>query len=376
MNRELRKKAEQQLYQSEQETEKELQELRIHQIELEMQNEELQRIQLQLEDEKKRYYNLYNMAPCGYLSLDQGAVIRRCNQSFSDMLGILTSPVGKAFSDFILKEDKDTFLGRYHAFFREPGTKKIDLRLVATGNKNHSIWVQLTGRRETMKEHSMLLLVVTDVSEIKSAHQKVSALLDEKSILLKEVHHRIKNNLALIGASISITVSNDQECSILELIRARLNIMADLYDILFHSGEYGRIFLPAYIRDIGGLHEEMYHDASEKWITYTMDDVTVSEKTALVIGIIISEIITNSVKHASSNSEMLFMNITLKIKDEHSALIQISDNGMAIPYEKAEPTDSGGFGSELIEALSSYLKGSVNTERLDTGFRITVSFSY
>lgn len=148
-----------------------LQELQIHQIELEMQNEQLQQIQEELLDAKKEMTQIFEQAPIGYLILNDNAEILKSNYAIEELLGYQSYELNKFryFSHFIYENDLIIFNSRYHAFFKQPESKTIKLRLK---NKNGDIIpVELTGRlvkpisqKKHINETNQLLLNIVDVS--------------------------------------------------------------------------------------------------------------------------------------------------------------------------------------------------------------------
>ncbi len=104
--------------------------LSVHQIELELQNEELRNTQIQLEYARDRYTRLYHQAPEGYLSLDVSGVIRQFNQTFADMMGDQQIDLtGRPLVDLMSGTDRDIFLSRFRAFFKNPEGKSMDVTL-------------------------------------------------------------------------------------------------------------------------------------------------------------------------------------------------------------------------------------------------------
>ena len=93
---------------------KTIHELRVHQIELKMQNEELRRIHEELEEARDRYSNLYDFAPVGYLTVNDGGIIEEANLTFATLMGMERSAfVGRPFSRFVQRKDQDVYYLRY-----------------------------------------------------------------------------------------------------------------------------------------------------------------------------------------------------------------------------------------------------------------------
>ena len=148
--------------------------LSVHQIELELQNEELRNAQNQLERTRDSYARLYHQAPVGYLSLDASGIIRQINQTFAEMLDQRgTDLAGQPLSSFIAVSDRDVFLARFKAFFKNPDGKNIEIRFHKKGRRD--FLARLTARAETdtpalarQPGVPLLLVIVTDISAYKA----------------------------------------------------------------------------------------------------------------------------------------------------------------------------------------------------------------
>ena len=148
--------------------------LSVHQIELELQNEELRSAQNQLEHTRDSYARLYHQAPVGYLSLDASGIIRQTNQTFAEMLDQRGADlVGQPLGSFMDGLDRDVFLARFKAFFKNPDGKSIEVRFHKKGSRD--FLAHLTARTETNMPAfarqpgvPLLLMIVTDVSARKA----------------------------------------------------------------------------------------------------------------------------------------------------------------------------------------------------------------
>lgn len=150
------------------ETKKIVHELEVHQIELEMQNEELIATQEELEKTKKRYFDLYDMAPIGYCTLDEKWLIEEANLAISNLLGLDRNKLIKhLFSHFICPEDQDIYYLYRKKIFASEEQQECELRM--TGADKTPFWVYLTALREA----NVVRLMVKDISERKIFEEKL-----------------------------------------------------------------------------------------------------------------------------------------------------------------------------------------------------------
>ena len=155
--------------------------LKVHQIQLEMQNDELLKTQTELEIVRARYFDLYAMAPVGYLTLTEAGLIQEANLMAANLLGVTRNLlVKRLFSSFILPADQDKFYLHRKQLLQSDGPKKIELRLV----RPHGLpnWIKLeTNLIPGGNRHEMFRLVISDINERKAMEQVLrqsSAMFD------------------------------------------------------------------------------------------------------------------------------------------------------------------------------------------------------
>ena len=143
-----------------------LHELRVHQIELEMQNDELRRVELELEAQRRRYFTYFDLAPVGYVTLDDRGIVRDANRPGALLLGVEGRDlVGRPFRDFVSAADRDAY-GRHLAWLKQSGwSQSCDVRLQSRGAE--PFWARLEWRLQTAADGEPLRyhIAFTDVHE-------------------------------------------------------------------------------------------------------------------------------------------------------------------------------------------------------------------
>ncbi len=146
--------------------------LHVHQVELELQNNELLQTQRQLEMAKEKYYQLFNQAPVGYISVDEAGIIMKSNQAFLDMLDYPFSSLNKRpLIQFIVQDDRNTFLGLFRQYSRHRQTGTFDVRLETSEKKIIDVQLNIKSNANfpiNAKEDQSTLIAITDISEKKS----------------------------------------------------------------------------------------------------------------------------------------------------------------------------------------------------------------
>ena len=350
-------------------------ELRVHQIELEMQNDELKRMQAELEVSHEKYFDLYDLAPVGYITLSGKGLIVESNLTAAALLGVARSSLEKQpLSLYILPEDHDTY---YHHSKQLFGTEKpqvFELRMVR--NNGERFWARLEGTAVRGGECGPLCrVIICDISESRLAGEQVKKLLAERELLLKEVHHRIRNNMSTIKSLLSLQSSalkDPAAVAALRDIESRVKSMIVLYDKLYLSANFREVSMKEYFPTLIDEIASGFPGRKSVRIDTHIEDFTMSAKALFPVGIIVNEILTNAMKHAFHERSDGVITVSASAKDRR-VVISIGDNGALIK----EPVDGGehaGFGLELIHLLTEQINGTMTIER-HNGMRYVLEFT-
>jgi len=222
---------------------------------------------------------------------------------------------------------------------------------------------------------------VTDITARKAAETKIKALLEEKSLILKEVHHRIKNNMATVVSLLNLQAETLQEPVARDALLAaagRVQSMMLLYEKLYTGEMVGSAkasdYIPALIQDI------LYNMDAPIHITpvISVADINLEIKTLQSLGILINELVTNAIKYAFIASREGIISIDLH-QEEDSYVLEVADNGcgMAVASPRvgtsAGEAHKDGFGMTLVRLLVEQLQGTLQIQS-DQGTRIILRF--
>ncbi len=197
------------------------------------------------------------------------------------------------------------------------------------------------------------------VTEYNISRRRLETSLMEKETLLKEVHHRVKNNLQLISSILNLQSTYLEDDSLLQYFKesqSRIFTMASVHEELYESENFQKIDLGTFLSRIV---PDLVHLYSQKtMITYEVeaDKILVELNLAIPVGLIANEIITNSIQHAFPGYQSGHIYISCR-KANHTIELNISDNGIGIPasYNAAEPQS---LGIQLIDTLVKQIHAS------------------
>lgn len=192
-------------------------------------------------------------------------------------------------------------------------------------------------------------------SEMNRVNQQVTDSLAEKEILIKELHHRVKNNLQLISSLLSIQLNDETQTEIIGALTNasnRVKSISDIHQQLYKSDSLSKIQLLQYLKELAASLQISFGQHSEDSFEVEGGDLLVEINDAISIGLICNELISNSIKHARRAGEPLLVKIAISY--EQMLSIHYTDNG------KGPENDSGqkkGTGMKLIELLTRQLHG-------------------
>lgn len=219
-----------------------------------------------------------------------------------------------------------------------------------------------------------ILCISHDVSRRKEDEERIRRLLREKDAFLAEIHHRVKNNINLIASLLSLQARKTavpEAATALHEARGRLESMLRLYERLYHSEDYSRVQLGAYIEELSKSFEQTYGHGSVRIVTQ-VDEVSARIDSAIPVGIIANELITNAAKHAFPDGREGIIMVSLRRRGAGEIELSVADDGIGLPESLTvdEPTS---FGLRLVHVLAAQIGGSVSTTR-DHGTRFSVAF--
>lgn len=216
--------------------------------------------------------------------------------------------------------------------------------------------------------------IARDITQRREMEKKLEKALEDKEILMKEIHHRVKNNLMMISSLLNIQSHyiKDQEVKdIFAESQNRANSMALLHQELYESGDMNDIELSEYLRS---LSTEIMHSYNSKNksvdLTLDLEQGTIDVDRAIPIGLIATETIINSFKHAfpEGNGKILIK----FFKENDSFVLIISDNGVGFP-ENLDFRSQGNMGMMLINGLINQIDGSIDMKR-ENGTTFIIKF--
>jgi PAS domain S-box-containing protein len=290
------------------------------------------------------------------------------------------SPVGPSISGEDGDRLRDLMIDEIaHDTERDPSRSiTIELKETLRGN-GKTIWTEnkATFIRDEHGRAVGILSITRDITTRKQAEEQIQKSLNEKEVLLKEIHHRVKNNLQIIMSLINLQKSripNDDIRNLFSQCTTRIKAMALIHEMLYHSRDLSSIDMKDYattlISELKSLYDAM--TGSTK-LELSLNSVLLGIDQAIPCGLIINELVSNAFKYAFPDRLDRQGTISVSLCERDNTVeISVKDNGIGIPAQ-VNIADCGTLGLSLVTMLTKQLKGTLNMSN-DGGTGFTISF--
>jgi PAS domain S-box-containing protein len=328
----------------------------------------------QREDETK-FRGLLESAPDGIVVVDSEGKIVIVNSQTEKMFGYSRDELlNQKIEILVPQRFHGTHVADRTNYGTTPQTRPMGAGRALTGRKKDGtefpVEISLSPLRT---EHGMLVMsIVRDITDRRRAEELIQASLREKEALLREIHHRVKNNLQITSSLLRLQASSIDDEKTREVFagtQLRIRSMALVHEKLYQSTNLSEINFPEYLRTLADLLFQSFGtDPSKVEFTIEGDEVLLPVDIAVPCGLIVNELLSNALKHAFPDGKGTIV-VGLTATDG-SCAISVRDNGVGLP-PNVEGQGST-LGLQLVRALVQQIEGTMDIDRsAGTQFRIT-----
>jgi two-component sensor histidine kinase len=266
-----------------------------------------------------------------------------------------------------------------YAYLFEKTREKTQESLTTQNDVLHNTLLNLHAAQERLQAHRHDLELIVkertgdlkktnerlhlEIVERKEAEEKIAASLKEKEVLLKEIHHRVKNNLQMIDSLLNLQstkINHKRSINLLKESQNRVRSMALIHEKLYQSDSLSEILFDEYILDLTHFLFQSYGADSDKLeLKADLESISIDIDTAVPLGLIINELISNSLKHAFPKNNRGEINFALHMVNADKINLTVSDNGVGIPKGLLLENRKS-LGLELIRLLVDQLDGDID----------------
>lgn len=318
---------------------------------------------------------VFEFAPDAELLIDQRGHIVRANAQAESLFGYSRQElVGRPVEVLIPQR----FAGR-HVTYRDGYVTSPRLRPMGAGvdlfarrKDDTEVPVDILLNSLDTAQGPLVLAVVRDITARKRADEQLRASLREKETLLNEVHHRVKNNLAVIASTFylqSTYVANEQAQLVLQHCQDRVRSMALVHERLYHSGDFASLDFGEYARELAtGLFENYALRPVTVRLTLDLEPVVIELQRAVPAALVLNELIANALEHAFPGGRRGEVAVRLRARPRGGLCLEVVDDGVGMSPDAALDRP-GSFGMRLLTSLARQLDGHIASSRATTAPR-------
>lgn len=316
-----------------------------------------------------------------FFLLDENMDITTINQATKDLLGFVDSElIGKPIHN-VFAEDQKSLFEQNPFNNNKKSITNIETMFKSKNGQLIPVFLSLSLIEGDNSQRLGIVCIGNDISDIKLAENKIKASLEEKKLLLQEIHHRVKNNLQIISSLLSLQSGYVKEKEDLELFKEsqnRVRSMAFIHEQLYQSSNFTNIDFAVYVQNLISYLSYSY-SLNPSYINFKLDidNVSLDISTAIPCGLIINELVTNSIKYAFpmiKYCESLDNTFTVTDKNlneiciylhsykEEEFILIVSDNGTGLP-ESINFANTKTLGLQLVNSLVDQLDGTIELDR-------------
>lgn len=327
---------------------------------------------------EKLMRDLLESAPDAMVIVDGKGVIRLVNSQTEKLFGfprqeLFDQPIEKLMPQRY-RAQHPSYRGGYHSNPRvRPMGADLDLFAMRQDGSEFPVEISLSPLKTA--EGTLIVSTIRDVSNRKHAEQVMLESLKEKETLLKEIHHRVKNNLAVISSLFSLQAANlDDEAmkTILRQSQDRVRSMAMVHESLY-SRDLAAVDFAEYVTNLSTQLIGSYSLSADQVRLFTeLEPVLLPIDTAVPCGLILNELVTNALKHGLPQGRKGELHLALRRAAGQTLVLEVRDNGQGLPPD-FDLNSGTSLGKRLIRSLIRQLGGEVQFLQASPGTRVVLT---
>ena len=320
--------------------------------------------------------NLFDYANAPIIVWDPQFRITSFNHAFETLTGRTSAEVlGKRLEILFPPEQSEASMELIQLKLSDERREVVELNIQhMDGSLRTVLWNSATLLSADGKIPIATISQIQDITGRKIAEEKIKNLLAEKELILKEVHHRIKNNMATVKGLFSLqadTLKNPEAVAALKDASGRVQSMVVLYEKLYQSIGFDKVAASNYLTSLVDEIVANFPDSAKVKVDKKIADFVLNAKKLQPLGIIINELLTNIMKYAFTGRSDGLITVSVELKGNRVSLA-IQDNGKGMP-DTVDFENSTGFGLRLVSILTKQLAGTIRIEH-GNGTRVILEF--
>lgn len=300
-----------------------------------------------------------------YVSPQAKAILGYPAESWTDM---------NFWASIIDPDDRDRAVSYCMGEVQKCKDHALEYRAIASDG--HTVWLRdivkvIAGEKGPEK----LIGIMLDITDQKLSEARLESSLKEKEVLLREVHHRVKNNMAVINAMSNLQANYMTDKEAIRALRdnqGRIRSMALVHEQLYESENFTDISVERYVRKLASNFLAAYTMAKRDIIEFDVKEFSLNLDSLIPCGLIINELLTNAIKYAFDDFDAARIRITFYKNNDGDVILSISDNGKGLPADLDIMT-SKTLGFRLVRTLCDQIDATLSVESRE-GTTVSLTF--
>jgi PAS domain S-box-containing protein len=335
------------------------------------------RVEKDLRESEQRYRTLVDRSSFGiFVSRIDGSLIHANPRmvemaGYDDVQDLTAAPAAGLYAD---SADRERLLKE----LREKGSvENFEVRALKKDGTPHWVSVSAVLQKDWTGKAREIHGIAEDITERKAAREKIKAALHEKEVLLREIHHRVKNNLAVVSSLLGLQsrhARDDYHRKMFLESQDRIRSMALAHEKLYQAENLSAINSKDYLTSlVHHLTSALGHVGFDVQIQTRIAEVDLDLETGVTLGLIVTELLSNCLKHAFPDDGGGTISLDLRENDSSTLELSVADNGVGLPQHVHLDKPST-LGLDLVRIFSRQLRGQLEVRR-DGGTEIILRFS-
>jgi PAS domain S-box-containing protein len=329
-----------------------------------------------LRESRQRYDDLLNSIDEGFVALDAEEVFLEANPAAERILGVEHGAlVGRSLFDFLDDEGKKITEEQVRKNRSKLLTTEYVSPIIRGDGRRRSLLISAQPVSKTQGVYRGSVSVVRDISDEIAARKELTALVEKKELLMKELQHRVKNTLTLVSSILQLSereLADEKSISAMEEAQARIVAMSKIYEQLYLTESVESLDFALYLRNLANGIFETYSSLVPKVsLSIKSPSTHIDTKRAISLGLIVNELLTNAIKHAFGPDKEGHIAVDFSTEG-NKALLVVSDDGRGLD-ELESMSSSATLGIQLVRVLVEQIEGALSVES-SKGTRISVAF--
>jgi len=312
-----------------------------------------------------KFRGLLESAPDGIVVVGPDAKITIVNSQTEKMFGYTREElIGQPVEILVPMRSRDEHVKYRNGYMEDSRTRPMGAGRVLSGRKKDGseLPVEISLSPLETEQGVLIMSIIRDITDRRKAEEQIKNSLREKEALLKEIHHRVKNNLQVTSSLLRLQSGYIHDPRTLEMFadsQNRIRSMALVHEKLYKSSDLSRIDFSEYVDNLAQLLFRSFGvEPQQISLEIKKQAVFLSVETAVPCGLLVNELLSNSIKHAFPKGRQGKISVNIEMHDNSEIEIEVNDDGVGLPESFSfETTET--LGLQLVRTLVNQINGRI-----------------